>query len=92
MTPIALLVDDPTPFLHLYRHHMRDLHGSTTRAADGRDLAEEIPDAFLGRFIAVTRERGMAGKFSIVPAPMFRGDVVRGIAGRAPAATRAWVR
>jgi len=91
-TPIALLVDDPTPFLHLYRHHMRDLHGSTACAADGRELAAEIPDAFLDRFVAVTRERGLAGKFSIVPAPEGRGDVARGIADYGAERTRRWVR
>lgn len=91
-TPIALLVDDPTPVLHLYRHHVRDLVGKVVAAGDGRELAEEIPDGFLDRFIAVTRERGIAGKFSIVPAPMFAGDVVHGIAGRSAAETQAWVR
>lgn len=88
-TPIALLVDDPTPFVHLYRHHITDISG---KHSAGRKLKEEIPDAFLDRFIAVTRERRMAGKFSIVPAPMFAGDVVHGIAGRSAAETQAWVR
>jgi hypothetical protein len=33
----------------------------------------------------------MAGKFSVVPAPGGRGDVVRGIEGFDPALTRAWL-
>lgn len=90
-TPIALLVDDPTPLIHLYRHHMRDIHKSAEPAAGGVDLVETIPNAFLDRFCDVVERWGIRGKFSIVPAPMMRGDVVRGIAGHDPALTRAWM-
>src|SRR5437867_3551376 len=99
-TPLALLIDDPTPLIHLYRHHMRDIHGSKEMAAaprpgeagaGGVDLVETIPNAFLDRFCDVVERRGIKGKFSIVPAPMNRGDVVRGVAGYDPALTREWM-
>jgi len=90
-TPIALLIDDPTPLIHLYRHHMRDIHHSAEMAAGGVDLVETIPNAFLDRFCDVVERRGIKGKFSIVPAPMMRGDVVTGITGYDPALTHAWM-
>jgi len=89
--PIALLVDDPTPVIHLYRHHIGDIHGESIVAAGGKELVETIPNAFLDRFCAVVEERGIRGKFSIVPSPMGRGDVVRGLEGRDPGLVKAWM-
>ena len=89
--PIALLVDDPTPVVHLYRHHMHDIHGEKTPAAGGKPLVETVPNAFLGRFCDVVQERGIRGKFSIVPSPAGRGDVAHGVAGHDPALTREWM-
>jgi len=91
---VALLVDDPTPVLHLYRHHVYELEPAKagTPAGDGRPLAETIPNAFLTKFCDVVAERGIKGKFSIVPAPASQGDVVRGIAGHPVELTREWMR
>lgn len=90
--PLALLIDDPAPLVHLYRHHVYELEGKADRKdAAGLPLAETIPNAFLGRFCDVVQARGIKGKFSIVPAPAGRGDVVRGIEGHPPALTRAWL-
>jgi hypothetical protein len=50
-----------------------------------------IPNEFLTRFCDVVERHGMAGKFSIVPAPGGRGDVVAGIEGHDPALTREWL-
>lgn len=60
-------------------------------------MLETIPNAFLDRFCDVVGEHGMAGKFSIVPAPGGLGDIVHGIEGtgaqrrQGPALTRAWL-
>jgi hypothetical protein len=89
--PVAFLVDDPTPVLHLYRHHIVDISRKTTLAAGGVPLTETIPNAFLGRFCDVVEARGIKGKFSIVPEPQGRGDVVRGIEGFDQALTREWM-
>lgn len=92
--PVCLLVDDPTPLVHLYRHHIHDLEPAKpgARTGDGRPLVETIPNAFLTKFCDVVVERGIKGKFSIVPAPMGRGDVVRGVEGHPAEATHAWMR
>jgi hypothetical protein len=90
-TPIAFLVDDSCPLVHVYRCHWMDVHHKPPLTEDGRPMLETIPNAFLDRFCAVVEEHGMAGKFSIVPAPGGRGDIVRGIDGHDPALTREWL-
>jgi hypothetical protein len=89
-TPITLIVDDSCPLVHVFRHHWEDVHRKPPRTPDGRAMPDIIPNEFLDRFCDVVERRGMAGKFSIVPAPAGKGDVVRGICGD-PAATRAWL-
>lgn len=89
-TPIALLVDDSCPLVHVFRDHWVDVHRKPPVTEDGRPLIERIPNTFLDRFCDIVERRGMAGKFSIVPAPAGKGDVVSGIAGD-PEATRAWL-
>jgi hypothetical protein len=90
-TPISLVVDDSCPLIHVFRCHWVDVHQRPPYTADGRELAETIPNEFLGRFCDVVERWEMAGKFSIVPAPGGRGDVVRGIEGFDPALTREWL-
>ena len=92
MTPIALLVDDPCPLVHVFRDHWRDVHHKPTTTADGRPLRETIPNEFLGRFCDVMEQRQIKGKFSIVPSPSGKGDVVRGIEGFDPQLTFDWNR
>lgn len=90
-TPISIIVDDSCPLIHVFRCHWIDVHKKPPVTADGREMPEFIPNEFLDRFCDVVERRGMAGKFSIVPAPGGRGDVVRGIEGFDPALTRAWL-
>jgi hypothetical protein len=90
-TPIGLIIDDSCPLVHVFRCHWIDVHGKPPLTKDGRPLLETIPNAFLDRFCDVAEERGLAGKFSIVPAPGGLGDVVQGIAGHDPALTREWL-
>ena len=68
-----------------------DCHKKPPLTEDGRELVEIIPNDFLDRFCDVVERRGMAGKFSIVPAPGGRGDMVRGIEGFDPQITRDWL-
>lgn len=91
MTPIALLVDDPCPIVHVFRDHWVDVHKKPPTTADGRELYKEIPNAFLVRFCDVMERHGIKGKFSIVPAPSGKGDVVRGIEGHDPEETHTWI-
>jgi hypothetical protein len=90
-TPIALLVDDGCPLIHVYRNHWVDVHQRAPLTEDGRPLLEIIPNAFLDHFCDLVERHGMAGKFSIVPAPAGLGDVVQGIAGFDSQLTRDWL-
>ncbi len=90
-TPIALLVDDPCPLVHVYRRHWEDVHKKPPTTAYGAPLHDAIPNAFLDRFCDVMERHGIKGKFSIVPAPARLGDVVQGIEGFDPALTREWM-
>ncbi len=89
--PIALLIDDSCPLIHVYRRHWEDVHHHAPVTTDGRPLLDIIPNSFLDRFCDVAERHGMAGKFSIVPAPANQGDIVRGIAGFDPRLTRDWL-
>lgn len=89
--PISLLVDDSCPLIHVYRSHWVDVHGRAPATEDGRPLLEIVPNDFLDRFCDVVERHGMAGKFSIVPAPAGQGDIVQGIAGFDPQLTRDWL-
>ena len=88
--PISLLVDDSCPLVHVYRHHWEDVHHRPPETAYGERLLDIIPNDFLGRFCEVVERWGMAGKFSVVPAPAGKGDIVRGIEGFPPEVTQAW--
>ncbi|CAN5462314.1 hypothetical protein BH10CHL1_BH10CHL1_47450 [soil metagenome] len=89
--PIALLIDDSCPLVHVYRYHWEDVHKKAPMTNDGRPLLDVIPNEFLDRFCDVVQQHGMAGKFSIVPAPAGLGDIVRGIEGFDPQLTRDWL-
>lgn len=89
--PISLVIDDGCPFIHLYRHHLPDAHGREALTGDGVRLVDEIPSEFLDEFADVAERHGIAGKFSIVPMPAGRGDIVRGIDGHPVEETRQWI-
>lgn len=90
-TPLSLVIDDSCPLVHVFRCHWMDVHRQPGTTADGRELLETIPNDFLDRFCDVTERWGMAGKFSIVPAPNGQGDIVRGIRGYDTGLTRGWL-
>ncbi len=88
--PIALIVDDPCPLVHVYRYHAEHVHRDAPRTRDGRPLLDSIPNDFLDAFCDVVNRHGVRGKFSIVPAPAARGDIVAGVNGD-PEGTRVWL-
>ncbi len=88
--PIALLVDDSCPLVHVYRFHWEDVHKREPLTAYGARLLDDVPNDFLDAFADVAEQHGIRGKLSIVPAPAGRGDIVAGVNGN-PAATRAWL-
>ncbi|MCZ6681305.1 MAG: hypothetical protein O7E52_29145 [Candidatus Poribacteria bacterium] len=89
--PITFLVDDSCPLIHVYRFHKEEVHGSPPYTDDGRLLLDSIPNEFLDRFCDVVERHGIAGKFSIIPAPAGRGDILSGIEDYHPSVTREWM-
>lgn len=90
-TPICLLVDDGCPLIHVYRYHWEEVHHKPPITDDSRPLLDIIPNDFLDRFCDVMESHQIKGKFSIVPRPAGRGDIVRGIEGFDVSLTRDWL-
>lgn len=74
--PISILIDDPSPVLSVYYTHHK-----TGKTDDGRDIIEYFSNTFLDEFCDIVRDYGIKGKFSVVPCPGNRGDIVGGIEG-----------
>ncbi len=74
--PVSLIIDDPAPRVFVYYEH-----ADTRFTADGRPLVSEVPNSFLLDFVSVMEQFGIKGKFSVVPMPGGRGDIVNGIDG-----------
>ena len=85
-TPISIIIDDSTPLVHVYYHHMPK---PITR--DGRPIPENVPNSFMKKFCNIVTENGVKGKFSIVPAPAALGDVANGIEGFPKETTDEWL-
>jgi len=85
-TPISIIIDDSAPLIHVYREH-----SPTGKTEDGRLLADEIPNSFLDKFCDISERFGIRGKFSVVPAPGCRGDIVNGITGHDTEDVRYWL-
>ncbi len=89
--PISFILDDPAPIVHVYQGHY-DLTGKTTPVTGfGEPLTPTIPNSFLDRFCDMVEARGVKGKFSIVPSPCGKGDIVHGIEGFDPSVTQEWL-
>ncbi len=75
-TPISLIVDDSAPIVSVYYSHA----GRRT-TKDGRPLLEKYPNELFFRFCDIAERYGLRGKFSVVPMPGNRGDIIGGIEG-----------
>lgn len=84
--PISMIVDDPTPVLSVYYTH-HDPHFTD----DGRPLLEYYSNDFLYKFCDIIEKYGMKGKFTVVPMPGNRGDIVNGIEGVDPEEAKQWL-
>lgn len=74
--PVALVLDDPAPCISVYyTHHNKQI------TEDGRTLLEYYPNSTLHEFCDIIEKYGIKGKFSVVPMPGNRGDIVNGIDG-----------
>ena len=74
--PISLIIDDPAPIVSVYHEHARS---RTTK--DGRPLIPTFPNSMLFSFCDIIERNGIKGKFSVVPMPGNKGDIVNGLEG-----------
>ncbi len=84
--PISLIIDDPAPGISVYYEH-----AGTAETLDGRPLIPTYPNDLFFQFCDVAERRGLKGKFSVVPMPGNKGDIVRGLEGVAPEDLAAWL-
>ena len=84
--PISLIIDDPAPVVSVYHAHC----GSPV-TRDGRPILASVPNTFLDTFCDVTERHGMKGKFSVVPMPANRGDIINGLSGVNQALVEEWI-
>lgn len=74
--PISLILDDPAPIISVFYEHAKN-----RILPDGRSLIPHNSNEGLFRFCDIIERWGMKGKFSVVPMPGNKGDIVRGLEG-----------
>ena len=84
--PISLIIDDPAPVVSVYHSHSK-----SPVTKDGRPILEFVPNAFLDTFCDIVQRHGIRGKFSVVPMPGNRGDILNGLEGVDPALVTQWL-
>lgn len=75
-TPISWIIDDPAPIISVYYEHA----GKDT-TQDGRPLIPTYPNEMLFGFCDIIEKHGIRGKFSVIPMPGNKGDIVNGLEG-----------
>lgn len=74
--PVSLIIDDPAPIISVYYEH-----AGTTLTNDGRPLVPTYSNELLFKFIDIVENRGIKGKFSVIPMPGNKGDIINGLEG-----------
>jgi len=85
-TPISIIIDDPAPIMSVYYAHR-----SSDFTDDGRPIIEYVSNEFLVAFCDIAEKYNIKGKFSVVPMPGNRGDIVNGIPGVPYEQIAAWL-
>lgn len=75
-TPITWIIDDPAPVISVFYEHR-----GTDFTEDGRPIIPTYPNEGLYEFCDIIERNGIRGKFSVVPMPGNKGDVVNGLDG-----------
>jgi len=81
--PISLIIDDSTCLVNLAHYcipQFAEVFPERYRQ-DWRKLPREIPDAFVRKFAGWCRERGVKGKYSVIPYPACVGWLDRELPG-----------
>ena len=74
--PVSLIVDDPAPIISVYYEH-----AASRTTSDGRPLIPTYPNEILDRFCDIVEKHGIKGKYSVIPMPGNKGDIVNGLEG-----------
>jgi len=95
-TPISLIIDDPAPVISTFYESGRSgttsyAHVKRGETKDGRALVDKFSNKLLFEFCDIIEKRGIKGKFSLVPMPGNRGDIVSGIEGVSDAELLEWL-
>jgi hypothetical protein len=85
-TPISWIIDDPAPIVSVYYEVMDD-----PVTADGRPLIPTYPNEALYEFCDIIEKYGIRGKFSVVPMPGNRGDIINGVEGGSKEELDVWL-
>lgn len=73
---MSLIVDDPAPIISVYYEH-----AASRTTSDGRPLIPTYPNEMLDRFCDIVEKHGIKGKYSVIPMPGNKGDIVNGLEG-----------
>ena len=84
--PVSLIIDDSAPIISVYYEH-----AGTDKTRDGRPMVPTYSNELFFRFCDVAEKRGLKGKFSVVPMPGNKGDIVNGLEGVDPSEMKAWL-
>lgn len=75
-TPISWIIDDPAPVISVYYEHAKK-----NVTEDERPLIPTYPNEMLFEFCDIIERHGIKGKFSVIPMPGNKGDIVNGLDG-----------
>ena len=84
--PISWIIDDPAPVISVYYEHAGKTHTN-----DGRPLVSTYPNEGLFEFCEIIEKYGIRGKFSVVPMPGNKGDIVGGLEGVSSEDMQEWL-
>ena len=84
--PISLIIDDPAPIISVYYEHAKN-----RVLEDGRELIPTYSNELLFNFCDVIERWGIKGKFSVVPMPGNKGDIVNGLLGVPASEVMLWL-
>lgn len=84
--PISIIIDDPAPIISVYESHAK-----TKYTKYGEPLIKTNDNDTLFTFIDIVKRYGLKGKFSVVPMPGNKGDIVSGLEGVSNSELNAWL-
>ena len=84
--PICLIIDDPAPVISVHA-----IHAKNPLTKDGRQRVPSFSNTLLFEFCDIIERHGIKGKFSVVPMPGNKGDIIRGIEGVFPCELEEWL-